>query len=101
MMNYETQQAIYPPNAFPPNATEIRDASLRNKADEANGYLRQAHELMDELHAAIHGPGPREASATGAGTGAASHPGLCIVLEDSSASAANLVRRLQHLISSL
>lgn len=80
-------------------AAEIRDASLRNKADESNGYLRQAHNLLDELEDALQGPRPRngeEAAKNNPG-----HPGLRAVLNDNSASSATLVGRLQTLLGSL
>lgn len=82
-----------------PEAAEVREASLRNKADETAGYLRQAHALMDELSDAIHGPGPRAAGEVSKAD--PSHPGLRRVVEDSCASTAGLVSRLSTLLNSL
>jgi hypothetical protein len=86
-------------NPQPQGAEAIREASLRNKADEANSYLQSAHALMDELEDALHGPETRpETPPIPTDRG---HPGLRIVLSSNSERAASLVGRLQTLIGSL
>jgi hypothetical protein len=92
-----TQDPYAPPHGNPAAET-IREASLRNKADETNGYLMQAHALMDELEDALHGPQPRGAEDTKANPG---HPGLRTVLGANSERAAVLVGRLSTLLGSL
>ena len=83
-----------------PPATEIRDASLRNKADETDNYLLSAHALLNELEDALHGPQPRDGKMNG-GNPIPGHPGLRSVLSSNGTLAASLVNRLQTLIGSL
>lgn len=97
-----TAAMVMPPSypyAQAQQAQDIRDASLRNKADESNGYLRQAHNLLDELEDALQGPRPRNGEETAKNN--PGHPGLRAVLNDNSASSATLVGRLQTLLGSL
>lgn len=84
-------------------AQGLREASLRNKADETAGYLSHAHALLDQLQDVLHGPAPRAAGAN-AGMACdepARHPGLRQVLAASSEGAAVIVGRLQTILASL
>lgn len=81
---------------YPEQAHDIREASLRNKAEEAGKYLTHAHELMGQLEEAIHGPKPES------GTEGAPQPnGLRYQLQNNSERAATLVSRLSTLLGSL
>ena len=93
-----TRQAQVSP--IPYGADAIREASLRNKADETDKYLQHAHALMDELETALHGPAPRSAS-NSKDEPQPGHPGLRHVLSANSERAGSLVGRLQTLIGSL
>lgn len=88
-------QAVNPPFA---QAQDIREASLRNKADEAAKYLHHAHDLMDQLEDAIHGPAPKSGEQTNA---PGPPPSLRLTLEQSGQRAASLVGRLSTLLASL
>lgn len=88
----------------PPYAKEaqvIREASLRSKADETAKYLSNAHEMMDALEEALHGPQPRDAQGETAGGPMPGHPGLRWVTERNSEVAASLVGRINTLLGSL
>lgn len=82
-------------------APDIREASLRNKADEAAKYLFQAHELIDSLEEALRGPQPRPASGGSLDQPKMGHPGLRMSLSDISASAAGVCSRLSTIIADL
>lgn len=104
-MNYDhlnrgqAQTAYFQP-PDPVSAQDIRDASLRNKADETNGYLRHAHNLLDELEDALHGPVPR-GEVQASEKPAPGHPGLRSALSDASAGSSGIVGRLSKLLGSL
>lgn len=85
------------------NSAAIREASLRNKADETAGHLSHAHALLDELNDALHGPAPRSMGVPTqeACDGPSKHPGLRQVVCATSEGAATLVSRLQTLLNSL
>ena len=85
------------PYGLPQTAEGIRDR-LRVD-DKLEKYLRLAHELLDELETALHGPHPRADQMPQPED--ANHPGLRTVLDDTSKTAASLTGRLQTLINSL
>ena len=87
-------------NGYGNNAAAVREASLRNKADETDGYINQAHNLLSALEDALHGASPR-AVAQADPKGSPEHPGLRNVLCGTSERAAHLVSRLDSLLGSL
>lgn len=80
-------------------AQGIREASLRNKADETNGYLRQALDMLDALEDALHGPSPRKGEMPNDPN--PNHPGLRATIDMASANSAAVVSRMQTLLGSL
>lgn len=78
-------------------AQDIREASLRNKADETAKYVTQAHNLLDELEDALQGPVPRPGQAPGPPQPEGLRNTLALTCERS----AVLVSRLSSLLASL
>jgi hypothetical protein len=103
-MYYDQTAAKNPYEVAGSQAQEIREASLRNKADETQKYLINAHGVLDELEDAMHGPQPREASKSNdprVPPPQLGHPGLRFTLTDNCSQAAMLMSRLQTLLGSL
>lgn len=84
----------------PTTAQDVREASLRTRAEAAAAFIHQAHDVMASLEDAIHGCVPRAAQ-QGKEPDASQRPGLREVVESLSTESALLVGRLSTLLASL